>query len=260
MELKNLQKHIRTLSTLAESDAEVISCYLAVLKGRLTNRKAFDEQIRSLKPGLCGKNLGDFETALERIEAYLKTEVLPDAKGIALFSRSGEEPFFLPLQFRAPLPNWVAVDVTPNIYHLVELKDTYHRYVVMISTERSVRILGINLGAVTEELWRERPELRKRVGREWSKCQYQNHRRDRTEKFIKEKISILDRLMSVGGYGHLILAGHPRMTARVRDQLPKHLRTKLVDVVPVASKTPRTSHRRRLFRENSYSEQSASNP
>ena len=45
---------------------------------------------------------------MERIEAYLKTEALPDAKGIAFFSRSGEEPFFLPIQFRAPLPNWLA--------------------------------------------------------------------------------------------------------------------------------------------------------
>ncbi len=237
MELKNLKEHTRTLATLAESDTEVISCYLALAKGRLTNRNAFDEQVRSLKLGLTGKDRSDFETALERIEAYLKTEVLPDAKGIALFSRSGAEPFFLPLQFRIPLPNWVAVDTTPNIYHLVELKDTYHRYVVMISTEESVRILEVNLGAVTEELWKERPELRKRVGREWTKDHYQNHRRNRTEKFIKEKINILDRLMSAGGYGHLILAGNPRMTAGVRDELPKHLLTKLVDVVPAASKT-----------------------
>jgi protein required for attachment to host cells len=238
MELKNLQEHIRTLATLAESDAEVISCYLALAKAQLTNRNAFDEQVRSLRVGLAGKDRSDFETALDRIEAYLKTELSLDAKGIALFSRSGEEPFFLPLQFRVPLPNWVAVDTTPNIYHLVELKDTYHRYVVMISTEESVRILEVNLGAVTEQLWKERPELRKRVGREWTKNHYQNHRRDRTGKFIKEKINILDRLMSAGGYGHLILAGDPRMTARVRDQLPKHLQAKLVDVVPAALKTP----------------------
>jgi peptide subunit release factor 1 (eRF1) len=108
----------------------------------------------------------------------------------------------------------------------------------MISTQENVRILEVNLGTVTEQLWKERPELRKRVGREWTKSHYQNHRRDRTERFIKEKINILDRLMSAGGYAHLILAGERRMTARVRDQLPKHLRTKLVDVVPAASRTP----------------------
>ena len=60
----------------------------------------------------------------------------------------------------------MVVGSTPNIFHLVELKDTYDRYVVMISIEESARILEIHLGKVTEELWRERPELRQRLGRE----------------------------------------------------------------------------------------------
>ena len=238
MELKNLQEHVRTLATLAESDAEVISCYVTLENGRLKHRDLFGSQVWSLKQGLARTAPRSFEAALGRIVEYLKTELVRDARGIALFSRSGEEPFFLPLQFRVPLPTWVAVDITPNIYHLVELKDTYHRYVVMISTEESVRILEVNLGAVTKELWEERPELRKRIGREWTKNHYQNHRRDRSDKFIKEKINILEQLMTAGGYAHLILAGAHRMTARVRHQLPKHLRTKLIDVVPAASKTP----------------------
>ena len=35
----------------------------------------------------------------------------------------------LAMQFTDPLPNWIAVYPTPNIYHLVELKDNHHRYV-----------------------------------------------------------------------------------------------------------------------------------
>jgi len=33
----------------------------------------------------------------------------------------------LPMQFATPVPNWIAVCPTPNIYHLVGLKDSYHR-------------------------------------------------------------------------------------------------------------------------------------
>ena len=117
------------------------------------------------------------------------------------------------------------------IYHLVELKDTYHRYVVLISTEEMARIVEVNLGSVTEDLWQARPELRQRVGREWSREHYQNHRRNRTEKFIKEKISILERLMAAGGHSHLILAGNPRLTAHLRRQLPRHLTEKLIATV-----------------------------
>lgn len=234
MELKNLRDHVRTLAVLPESEAEVISCYLTVEDGRLMDRNAFDARKQQLRQGLTGTRRQVFEDALGRIEEYLATGLTSDARGIALFARAGTEPFFLPLQFRVPLPNWIAVDITPNIYHLVELKDTYHRYVVMISTEESVRILEVNLGAVTAELWKDRPELRKRVGREWTKDHYQSHRRERTQKFIKEKIEMLDKLMSAGGYAHLILAGNSWMAAQLSQQLPKHLAAKLIDTVPAS--------------------------
>ena len=93
---------------------------------------------------------------------------------------------------------------------------------------------------MTAQLWKQRPELRQRVGREWTKEHYQNHRRDRTEKFIKEKVEVLERLMSAGGHTHLILAGHPTITSRVRSKLPKHLAEKLVDMVPASREAPDT--------------------
>ena len=184
-----------------------------------------------LRQSLWGRAKHDFEEAMNRIEAFIDNDLLSDAKGVAIFARAGEGEFFLPLQFRVPLPNWISITALPNIFNLIELKDTYHRYVVMISTEESARILEVTLGSVTEELWRERPELRKRVGREWTKEHYQNHRRERTNQFVKEKIKILEKLMSAGGHTHLILAGTPQMTARIRKALPRHLEEKLVDTV-----------------------------
>lgn len=239
MELKNLQESIRTLAALPETDAPVISCYLTLEKGRPRDgRNALDERLRSMKNALTAQAHQDCEIAMVRIDRYLGAELRLDARGAAIFSRAGEQPFFLPLQFRVPLPTWLAVDAMPNIYHLVELKDTYHRYVVMIATEENVRILEVNLGTVTEELWTQRPELRKRVGREWTKPAYQSHRQDRTQKFLKEQIKILDQRMAAGGYGHVILGGHPTITGRVRSELPKHLAAKLIDVVPASGRTP----------------------
>ena len=238
MELEKLQIHICTLATLPETNVPVISCYLTLEKGRLKDPNAFDERIRFLGKSLSEHTQRDFEEALNQIARYMAAELLPDTKGLAIFSRAGKDLFFLPLQLRVPLPNWVAMDTIPNIYHLVELKDTYHRYVVMISTEESARILEVNLGSVTEELWKHRPELRKRVGREWTKIHYQNHRRDRTLKFVKEKIKILEKLMSTGGYAHLILAGHPTITNMLQNNLPKHLSAKLIGVMSASGKTP----------------------
>jgi rubrerythrin len=125
----------------------------------------------------------------------------------------------------------ISVESTPNIYHLVEIKDNYDRYVVLFATEESARILGINLGAITQDIWKSRPDLRRRGNNEWTKERFQDHRRERGKQFVRDQIRIADQLMSAGGYGHLIVAGSVRMTAEIRQALPKHLQAKLVDVV-----------------------------
>ena len=236
MDIKKLQKNIKTLINLEETSDPVISCYINLEKGVSGYRNALNERLVFFRKNLSGKSLISFEAAITRIEAYLRNEIIPAARGAVLFSRVGGEAFFLPMQFRAPLPNWFSVDSTPNIYHLVELKDNYSRFIIMISTTESARILEVNLGAITAELWKERPELRQRVGREWTKHHYQSHRRERTERFIKEKIGIVDKLMSAGGHKYLILAGNPVTTARIRKQLPKQLEEKLVDTLVASGK------------------------
>ena len=236
MEVSQLQAHIRTLITLEEDESPIVTCYVHRAIGRNdSGPPLFEGRVRAVRGVLRGQQLDCFEEAFGRIQRYLAKEVRPTTRGVAIFARAGARPFFLGLQFQVPLPNRLSVGSTPDIYHLVELKDTYHRYVVLISTEESARILEVNLGAITREVWAERPELRERVGREWTHEHYQNHRRDRGERFLKEKIEILEKLMAAGGHTHLILAGSSPMTARIRNCLPKHLRARLIDVVPVSS-------------------------
>lgn len=240
MDLKELQKHIRTLATLPAAGAPVLSCYLNLETSEPGYRHALDERVRLLRKSLAVETRRHFEEALGQIEAYLRAGIAVGATGLAIFVRGGQQPFCLPLQFRVSLPNWIAVNATPNIYHLVELKDTYHRYVVVIPTERNARILGVDLGFVTENVWEESPELRERVGREWTTVQYQHHRRERTNRFLTGLIGILDQLMAAGGYGHVIPAGNLRVTSQIRKALPNHLAAKVVDIVPASGYDRRT--------------------
>ena len=240
MELIELQRHIRRLAMLDENASPVISSYFNLERGPAAARQAFDERVRIIRKTMSGNRWQDFNEACSRIDNFIKTELLPESKGVAVFARGGDDPFFLPLQFRVPLPNQTGADTTPNIFPLVELKDTCHRYVVLISTTESARIIEVSLGEITDEVWCERPELRRRTGREWSREHYRNHRRNRTEQFIREKIEVLERLMLAGGHTHLMLAGNPRLTARVKKELPKHLADKLVDTV-VASGSDKIS-------------------
>ena len=249
--LDELKQHITILASVEETDAPFISCYLNFEDGQDHWRQTINDRARLLRLILKGDELSDLEYALDKIESWLTTELLPETKGVAIFVRGiFGGAFMLPMQFAVPLPNWITTYPTPNIYHLVELKDTYHRYVVMISTEESVRIVEVNLGAVTEwarilevnlgaittTAWLERPESRRHVGTEWSRSHYQVNQPHRGDRFLREKIAVLEKLMSAEGHTHLILAGDSVITQRIRKSLPENLLNKLVDVIPSAER------------------------
>ena len=229
MELKKLQKHIRELATIEETTHPMISCYLNMEKGKAGCIRYFLNRIEILRKGIERDKLQSFNHAKAQINEFLNQQLDDTTKGVALFSRYGKTPFFLPLQFRVPVKNEVMTDGVPSIYPLIELKDVFHKFIIVVSNESHGKIFEVNLGEVTESVFTDQPELRKRVGREWTKEHYQNHRRDRGDRFIKEKIKILEQLISQKGYSHLILAGKSHLTAKLRKKLPKHLIDKLVD-------------------------------
>jgi len=231
---KNLEEHIRALATLEESEAPLISCYLQVGNGWPGYTSILHERAQSLRRSLHANVLEAFDEALARIEAFLQTGIEPWAQGLALFARAGRQPFFVPLQFRVSLPNWIAVGSAPKLYHLAELRDNYDRYVVLFATETCARIIGVDLGSVTEQIWKSRPELRNRVGHERTKDQFQDHRRERTNQFVNDFIRTADRVMTESGYAHFILAGNARVLSAVKRAMSKSLGAKLIDSIPVA--------------------------
>ena len=87
----------------------------------MTAERSIDDLLTHITADLAAQP----DVALARIKEIIATGLSSTSKGLAVFARAGEPPFFLTLQFQVPVPNWIAVDSTPNIYHLVELKDTH---------------------------------------------------------------------------------------------------------------------------------------
>jgi len=234
VELRELQEHICTLVTLEQTEAPVVSVYMNLEANAAELREFTKHRVAVLKDSLSQELLSHFQQAMERIGRYVAEELDKTAKGAAVFARNGASPFFLALQFKAPLPNMIAVGSHPNIYHLVELKDTFHRYLVFVVNDRGARILEVNLGEVTRQLWTAQPKLRERIGETWTRQHYQYSRWVQGEVYVQEAIKILDRVMSAGGHSHLILAGE--YAWRVRNALPHHLSAKFVDVVDICQR------------------------
>ena len=236
MLLTTLQNHIRELATINENKDPVITCYLNLENGLKDARKTYNMALTRMRKALDGASHKPFEEAAGRIKRFLSDGNLRGPRGMAVFARGGKDAFFLPLEFGVAVPNWVTVDTLPNIYHLVELKDTYHRYVILLANEQSARVMEVHLGGITASLWQERPELQKRVGREWTKHHYQDHRRARTDQFFKDVGRTLEQSMAAGGYKHLILAGTPEVTNKIQSMLPKHLDELVLDSIVATKK------------------------
>lgn len=201
--LEELRRHIAVLACVDQTEAPFVSCYLNLELGEESYRKALEERMLAVRGTLEGDQKADFDTTMGQIADYL-SGMLSGAKGVALFSRHYRGgAFFLPMQFAAPLPNWIAVYPSPKPFSSHGAED-YHRYVVLLTSQACVRILEVNLGAATTKAWTEQPELRQRVGREWTKAHYESHRRERTSRFLKEQIDLLENLMVDGGHTHLI--------------------------------------------------------
>ncbi len=100
--LDELKQHITLLASVEESEAPFISCYLDLENGQTGWRDVLDERARILRRILKGYDLADLEEALGKIEAWLATDLLPEAKGADIFVRgSFGGAFMLPMQFAA---------------------------------------------------------------------------------------------------------------------------------------------------------------
>jgi hypothetical protein len=134
--VEKLEEHIYKLALREPDSAPVISCYLDCTGGPAGCQKLVSARSCELGGTLTGAVLPDFERALRRIQRYLQTEVGNMTRGIAVFAREGVNPFFLALQFEVPLPDWIAVASTPDLFHLVELEDNYDRYAIVPASAR----------------------------------------------------------------------------------------------------------------------------
>lgn len=230
MEMKELKNHLGVLATLNISSAPLLSVFLNLSDEAW--RQALEARIQGLRNAVRGTQRAEFELAVGQIQAFLANRVLPTTRGLAIYARAGEWPFFLGLQFHVPLENQITVGETPVLYPLVELKDNFDRYVVLVALKEGVRIFEVDLGAVTRDLWARRPELRGRVRAGWTRDHWrQGSKGEDGDQFWDAKVKLLERLMNAGGHAHLILAGDKPTLDQVRKRLPKPLLAKVIDLL-----------------------------
>ncbi len=230
-EIQVLHQHLTTLATLPETDAPVLSVFLDLYQHQDALRAKFAQWAVSARIVVKPDQRAFFDTARAQVDSVLR-QTWPDSiKSLAIFARAGTSPLLTVMPFSATLENYFHVDSLPAIFPLVQLKDRFHRFVVAFCTEESSRIFEITLGSVSEEILATRPEIRQRVGREWTREHYHQSKRENDRRFMRDQAEMISNLMAKRGHNHLILAGHPRHVSALRSALPKDIDARVSDTV-----------------------------
>lgn len=222
-----LHHHVHTLALVEETRDPLLSAYLNLAAGRVAALRVLRGRVEILARDLSRRERAALVEARHRAEELLLT--LPtEARAAAIFVRAGQRPFEHGIPLHGEVEERVAVDTIPLLTPLMERKDSYRRFLIVVSAPEAARILEVLVGSTTSSLWASRPDLVARVAREWSAERYRR-RREAGEDFAVEKVRVLEELARRGGDTSILLLGEPELAARVAAALPPHLRALVLD-------------------------------
>ncbi len=233
-EMLKLRRHISALASLPISDAPVLSAYFDVRTSPEAMESALKIWAIAAKHQLPAKQRTLFRQSKEELVMMLRQKWPESIRSLAVFSRVGQHPFLMVLPFEAVIETQFYCDDRPVIFPLVQLKDRFHRFVLAICTEETSRVMELNLGTIREDIHLHKSVANIELDRHESREKIMHRRAEDARRFAREEAHVIGDLMARQSLSHLIIAGQPRSISAVRDQLPKHLLSSIVDALPHA--------------------------
>lgn len=242
MSLKTL---LERLAAFEPTEYPFISLYLnaqANDRGRddygLFVRQELEARAKTFEPRTQERE--SFDRDVERIKDYLEKEVRPSANGVAIFACSGANDFFEAAQLDAPIErNRLFVYDHPHLYPLARLMDQHPRYAVLVADTNSAQIFVFGYGHLIDHDEIQNVKTNRSQVGGWSQMRYQRHVENYHLHHAKEVVDALDRIVREDNIEKVILSGDQTVILPVlREQLPKHLEEKIVDVINLGVKTP----------------------
>ncbi len=181
-----------------------------------------------------------FEEDFVRIARYLENGLRPEANGVAIFACSAAQDYFEVGQFAAPFERHrLFVHDRPHLYPLARLIDQYRRYAVVLADTNRARISVFSAGQAVETRAIDNVKTRHSKVGGWSQARYQRHEEQYHLHHAKEVIDVLARVVREESVENIILAGDEKtVIPLLREQMPKDLAEKVVDVLSLGIDTP----------------------
>ncbi|HZB45442.1 MAG TPA: Vms1/Ankzf1 family peptidyl-tRNA hydrolase, partial [Pyrinomonadaceae bacterium] len=200
-------------------------------------RKEFSERARTFKAHSPERE--SFERDVERINEYLRDELRPETNGVAVFACAGAENFFQAVQTAAPIENHrLYIYNQPHLYPLARLMDQYPRYAVLVADTNRARLFVFGRGKAlsSDEIQNVKTKGAKVGG--WSQMRYQRHLEQYHLQHAKEVAEQLEQIVREDNIQHIILAGDEVIIPQLREQFPKAVAERVVDVLSLDINAP----------------------
>jgi peptide chain release factor subunit 1 len=179
-----------------------------------------------------------YQKDVEKINDYLKNEVDAKANGLAIFACSAAD-LFEAIQLEAPIDNnYLFINEVPNLYVLERVRDQYPRYAALVLDTNMARLYIFGLARTEQETTVQNEKTRGTVMGGWSQARYQRHIGNYHLQHAKEVVDTLEKVVQQEGIQHIIIGGDAVIVPTIRDQMPKHLQEKIVDILPLDIRTP----------------------
>jgi len=238
-----LREQLDRLASYEPSASPILSLYLdlrADQHGRRTHADAFIRRVvadRGAK--LTGDARKSFDAAVQRIRAYIESEVPASVTGLAIFASTEPDGFFETVQLDAPIEQHALfAGSVPHLYPLAKVNDQYPRYAALVLDTNSARLFVFGLGRVESREEVTNAKTRRGAMGGWSQKRYQRHVENVHLHHMKEVVSVLDRVVREEGIEHVVIACDEVARPMLMEQLPKHLAEKVIDTLALDVNAP----------------------
>jgi peptide chain release factor subunit 1 len=200
-------------------------------------RKEFSERARTLKAHTPERE--SFDRDVERIQNYLRDELRPETNGVAIFACAGAKDFFEPIQTAAPIENHrLYIYNQPHLYPLARLMDQYPRYAVLVADTNRARLFVFGRGKALQRDEVQNVKTRGVKVGGWSQMRYQRRAEQYHLQHAKELAEMLDTVVREDNIKHIILAGDEVIIPVLKEQFPKAVAERVVDVLSLDINAP----------------------
>jgi len=198
-------------------------------------RKEMAERLRTYPAE--GPERESLERDASTIEDYVG-DLPPSANALALFACSGGG-LFEAIELAAPIDDHrLHISRHPHLYPLAHMLDEYRRCLVLLADTQSARIFVFAANAVerTDRIEGVKTKRHKMGG--MSQARYQRHVENYHLHHAKEIVDVIARTVRDEKIEQIVIAGDEVIVPLLRDQMPKDVSERVIDVVRLDINTP----------------------